>query len=176
MNQYTQLARQTVENYTKTGKIILLPEDLPPEFYSVQKGVFVTIHKTEDGKECLRGCVGTFAPTKKNIAKEIIQNAIWASQEDNRFCPVTEDELDSLNYEVSLLNPPEQIYTAEDLDPKKFGVIVKTEDGRTGLLLPDIEDIDFPLRQIEIAAQKGCIDWKKEEFSLFRFTVEKYKE
>ncbi len=176
MNKYTQLARQTIETYAKTGKIIPVPRDLPEEFYIDRKGVFITIYKNKNGRKSLRGCVGTFEPVQKNIAEEIIQNAIWASQKDNRFQPVIESELDNLNYEVSLLNPPEQIYATKDLNPEKFGVIIKTRDDRCGLLLPNIEGIDSPLHQIEIAAQKGCIDFHREEFSLFRFTVTKYKE
>lgn len=176
MDEHTALARQTVETYAKTGNTIPLPQDLPESFYSEQKGVFVTIYKNEDGGKRLRGCVGTFSPTRENIATEIIQDAIFASQEDDRFNPITENELGSLSYEVSLLNPPEQIYSDADLDVKKYGVIVKTADGRTGLLLPDIEGVDSPAHQIEIAARKGGIDFKKEEFSLFRFTVTKYKE
>ena len=176
MDKYTQLARQTVETFIKTGKIIDVPDNLPGEFYSSQKGVFVTIFKNNAKRSCLRGCIGTLEPTKPNIAEEIIQNAVWACRDDNRFLPVAKDELSQLSYEVSLLNPPQQIYSSADLDPQKYGVIVKTEDGRTGLLLPDIEGVESPLYQIEIAARKGCIDFEREEFSLFRFTVEKHKE
>lgn len=176
MDEYTALARQTVETYAKTGNTIPVPQDLPENFYREQKGVFVTVYKNEDGERRLRGCVGTFSPTWENITAEIIQNAIFASQEDDRFDPVTENELGSLSYEVSLLNPPEQIYSGADLDVKKYGVIVKTADGRIGLLLPDIEGVDSPLHQIEIAARKGRIDFQREEYSLFRFTVTKYKE
>lgn len=176
MNSYTQLARRTVETYAKTGAVISVPQNLPEEFYSEKKGVFVSIFKKENGQKCLRGCVGTFMPTKSNIAEEIIQNAIWASQEDDRFCPVAANELDKLVYEVSLLDAPEQTYSDRDLDPKEYGVIIRTQDGRCGLLLPDLEGIDSPLLQIQIAAQKGCIDFERENFSLFRFTVTKYEE
>jgi len=176
MNKYTELARKTVETYAKTGKIIPVPKDLPEDFYRAQKGVFVTIYKAETDKKNLRGCVGTFEPTKSNIAEEIIQNAVWASQEDNRFSPVQSDELNSLSYEISLLEPPDQIYSTADLDSQKYGVIIKATDGRAGLLLPDIEGVDSPAYQIEIAARKGGIDIQHEEFSLFRFTVTKFKE
>jgi len=176
MDEYTSLARKTVETFARTGEVISVPEDLPDEFYSGQKGVFVTIRKEEDGKICLRGCVGTFAPTKDNIAEEIIQNAIFASQKDDRFLPVTAGELQDLRYEVSLLEPPEQIFSTSELDAKKYGVILRTDDGRCGLLLPDIEGIGDPLQQIGIAADKGGIDFEREEFSLWRFTVTKYEE
>jgi len=176
MNAYTELARQTVENYAKTGQTIPIPADLPPEFYSEKKGVFVTIFKAEGGQKNLRGCVGTLAPTRENIAEEISQNAVWASQDDNRFPPINETELDKLAYEVSLLEPPERIRGAEDLDPERYGVIVEAQDGRTGLLLPAIEGVDSPLCQIGIAARKAGIDITREEYVLFRFTVTKFEE
>jgi AmmeMemoRadiSam system protein A len=176
MDRYTELARKTVETLVKTGETILLPTDLPAEFYSEKKGVFVTIHKTEEGCRSLRGCIGTLFPTRENVAEEIIQNAVWAGHEDDRFPPVAAEELLCLDYEVSLLNEPQRINSSEDLDPSKYGVIVKTPDGRTGLLLPDIEGVDSPLQQIEIAARKGRIDPRVDAFSLWRFTVTKYAE
>lgn len=176
MDSHTQLARRTVEVYAGTRKTISVPEGLPQEFYSCHKGVFVTIYKMEDNDKHLRGCMGTFLPCAKNIAEEIIRNAICASRQDDRFLPVVKNELAMLSYEVSLLDTPEKIYTTEDLDPRKYGVIIKSEDGRAGLLLPDIQGVDAPLHQVQIAAQKGCIDFHAESFSLFRFTVEKHKE
>jgi AmmeMemoRadiSam system protein A len=176
MDPYVQLARRTVEAFARTGKKMPLPEDLPESFYAQKKGVFVTIHKEEEGRRCLRGCVGTFLPTRPNVAEEILQNAIWASQEDNRFCPVSAEELGLLHYEVSLLEPAEQIYSTAELDPRRYGVIVKSADGRTGLLLPDIEGIDSPLHQVEIAARKAGIDLDREEVTLWRFTVTKHEE
>lgn len=176
MDEYAALARKTVEDYSKTGKIIPLPKDLPEDFYMSRKGIFITIYSDQDSKRCLRGCIGTFEPSKDNIAEEIIQNSVLASREDRRFFPVKEAELPDLSYEVSILEPPEQIYSSEDLNPEKYGVIVRTPDGRCGLLLPDIESVNSPLHQIGIAAQKGCIDFQHEEFTLWRFTVTKHKE
>lgn len=175
-NPYTGLARETTETFARRGEIMPVPEGLPPEFYATRKGVFVTIHKSENDRRKLRGCVGTFEPTRENIAQEIIQNAIFASQEDDRFRPVSEDELETLDYEISLLEPPERIYSDQDLDSDKYGVILKTEDGRCGLLLPGIEGIDSPLHQIRIAADKGGIDLGCDQFSLWRFAVKKYTE
>jgi len=173
MNEYVKLAKNTIEKYIKTGKKIGVPKDLPEEFYGVRKGVFVTICEKHSSKK-LRGCVGTFIPTKENIAEEIINNAISAAVHDYRFDPVLESELDNLIYEVSLLNPSEQINSVTGLDAKKYGVIVKSQDGRTGLLLPDIKGVDTPEEQISIACQKAEIDLEVEKIELFRFTVSKY--
>lgn len=176
MNEYIKLARSTIETYIKTGKKIVIPKNLPEEFYNCQKGVFVTIYEKNGnsaGKK-LRGCIGTFQPTKENIAQEIIDNAISAAIHDYRFDPVTEKDLSNLSYEVSLLNPPEQIDSIENLDTKKYGVIVKSQNGKIGLLLPDIEGVDTPKHQISIACQKAEINLNEEKIELFRFTVSKY--
>jgi AmmeMemoRadiSam system protein A len=175
MNIYTKIAKESVEKYIQTKEIMEILEDLPADFLSLQKGVFVTIYKKAGNIKELRGCIGTVSPTRENVAEEIIQNAIWAAAEDFRFTPIQENELGDLEYEVSLLNPPEAISSPKELDTKKFGVIVRTKDGRSGLLLPDIEGVELPEEQIEIACQKGGIDIA-EKFDLYRFTIDKYKQ
>lgn len=175
MDKYIELAQKSIEHYLKTGNKIAIPDDLPEEFYNSRKGVFVTIYKKANPEKCLRGCIGTFLPTKNNIAQEIIDNAISSACYDYRFNPVTESELDNLIFEISLLNQPEQVDSIESLDAKKYGVIVKSKDGRTGLLLPDIEGVDSPEHQIAIACQKAGINPQCEKIELYRFTVEKHK-
>ena len=183
MNPYINLAKQSVENYIKTGKIIELPKDLPKEFYNRKAGVFVTIKKDNE----LRGCIGTFLPTRKNIGEEIISNAISAATKDYRFPLIAQNELSELNYEVSILSKPEQIERIENptkfseekfrrvgLNPKKYGVIVKTTDGRSGLLLPGLDGVNSAEQQISIACQKAGINYELDKIILYRFTIEKH--
>ncbi len=173
MNEYVNLAKSAIGEYVKTGTIIPVPENLPPEFYEKKHGVFVSIH---NGAE-LRGCIGTYLPAHKNLAKEIILNSIAACSRDNRFSPISAEELPNLKIEVSLLSVPEKISTPDELDPKKYGVIVKCPDGRTGLLLPDLEGVDSIEQQISIAYQKGGISPALEkEMEIFKFTVQKFSE
>ncbi|MCK5084370.1 MAG: AmmeMemoRadiSam system protein A [Candidatus Pacebacteria bacterium] len=174
MNEYVKLAKNVIETYIKTGKKIEVPENLPGEFYDVRKGVFVTIYEKHSEKK-LRGCIGTFMPTKENVALEIIDNAISAAIHDYRFSPVVESELGDIQYEISLLNPPKQIDSIENLSPEKYGVIIKSPSGKIGLLLPGIKGVKTPEHQISIACQKAGIDLDKERIKLFRFTVEKHK-
>ena len=84
MNSYILLAKQAIENYIENGGIIAQSEDLPEEFLNRSAGAFVTIMKNGE----LRGCIGTFSPTKESIAKEIISNAIAAATQDHRFGPI----------------------------------------------------------------------------------------
>ncbi|HHU69908.1 MAG TPA: AmmeMemoRadiSam system protein A, partial [Thermoanaerobacterales bacterium] len=162
---YVSLARKSLETYVKEGLIIDPPEGLPNEFYNKKAGAFVTIKK--HGR--LRGCIGTIAPTRDCIAREIIENAISAGCGDPRFYPVGEDELPYLEYSVDILLEPEPVSSIEELDPKRYGVIVR-KGSRTGLLLPDLEGVDTPEEQVAIACQKAGIRLD-EDFELERFEV-----
>ena len=182
MSPYVSLAKIAVEKYIKEGKLIFPPKDLPQELFKEKSGVFVTIEKEIKSSPILRGCIGTYLPTRENIAQEIISNAIAAATEDYRFNAIKEQELEKLSYTVSLLGRPEQIKDLKGLDPKKYGVIVKTFSAeephktvKTGLLLPDLEGVDTIEKQISITCQKAGINPKKEKIVIYRFTVKKYQ-
>ena len=166
---YVKLARQTVEQYVKSRTAPKVPKDLPEEMLKAQAGAFVSIHKNGD----LRGCIGTFLPTKDCLAEEIISNAISASTRDPRFSAITPDELSELEINVDVLSEPERIYSLEELDVKRYGVIVSC-GYRRGLLLPDLEGVDTVEQQVRIAMMKGGID-EDEEITLHRFEVIRHK-
>jgi AmmeMemoRadiSam system protein A len=168
MHPLTALARGTVEYYARKGKKPSPPAELIPEMKE-RAGVFVSIHK----KGALRGCIGTLEPAQKNVAEEIITNAVSASTRDPRFSPVSPDELKDLDYSVDVLTAPEPVDDISQLDPKKYGVIVEA-DWRRGLLLPDLEGVDSAEYQIEICRQKGGIA-PEEPVQLYRFEVKRYK-
>jgi MEMO1 family protein len=163
-----QLARQTIEIYVRSRRRIDPPADLTPEMRE-QAGVFVSIH--EDGE--LRGCIGTFGPTTENVAQEVIQNAVSSATRDPRFVPVTAGELPRLEINVDVLTAPEAIQGPEELDPKRYGVIVES-GRRRGLLLPDLEGVDTVAYQIEIAKRKAGIDLQ-EPVKLYRFEVRRFR-
>ena len=164
-DDYVKLARHSLEFFVKNHKPATLPENLPQEMISRRAGAFVSLHK--DGK--LRGCIGTIAPTTSNVAEEILQNAISACSRDPRFSPVEVSELEDIVYSVDVLGEPERIFDAKDLDVKKYGVIVEN-NGRRGLLLPDLEGIETVEEQISIAKQKATIG-VREKVDLWRFEV-----
>ena len=162
---YVKLARASAEYYVKNGEVMPLPEDVAPELLNVRAGAFVSIHKFG----ALRGCIGTIASTQKNLALEIIENAVSAVSKDPRFQPVTEDELKYLDINVDVLGEAEKISSPAELDVKKYGVIVQSGYKR-GLLLPDLDGVDTVEQQISIARRKGGIA-PDEEVDLFRFEV-----
>jgi AmmeMemoRadiSam system protein B/AmmeMemoRadiSam system protein A len=167
MSPLVRLARKTVETYVKEGKIPQ-PGELTPEMKE-RAGVFVSIHKFGD----LRGCIGTFEPTKDNVAEETMTNAISSATGDPRFPPVAPNELKDLDYSVDVLTTPEPIDSQDQLDPRRYGVIVEC-GFRRGLLLPDLEGVDTVDYQIDICRRKAGID-PDEPVKLYRFEVKRYK-
>ncbi|MCX6746090.1 MAG: AmmeMemoRadiSam system protein A [Candidatus Parcubacteria bacterium] len=175
MDPYIKLAKETIKHYLLTKKTIEVPEDLPAEMLNKRAGVFICFKNKGE----LRGCIGTFLPVYENIADEIIQNTISAATRDHRFLPVHVSELKDLKITIDILAEPVRIEDEEinQLNAKKFGVVVKSEDGlRTGLLLPDLEGVDTVEDQISIASQKAGIDPLVENFHVYKFTVKRHEE
>ena len=181
-----RLARMSLETYIKEHREIELAdvcdelvkdtayggikdEELYEQITTGRAGAFVSLHK--DGR--LRGCIGTISPTRDTLAEEIIENAIAASTRDPRFDPVMVDELPYLEYSVDVLSPAEPIDSPDQLDVKRYGVIV-TNGSRRGLLLPNLDTIDTVTEQISIARRKAGIG-ENEPVKLQRFEVVRHK-
>ena len=166
-----ELARRTIETYVRENKVIDPPEELTPEMEQ-QAGTFVSLH---DAQGQLRGCIGTFLPTQPNVALEVIHNAISAATRDPRFPRVMPDELRGLQVKVDVLSEPEPVSGPEELDARRYGVIVQATQGwhRRGLLLPDLEGVDAVEDQIRICRLKAGIG-PNEPIELSRFEVARY--
>ena len=161
------LAKEAVEEYVRFGRTTSVPVPAPPEL-AVRAGAFICLKIHGQ----LRGCIGTIEPTKPNLAAEIISNAINSATEDPRFFPVMADDLDDLEYTVDVLSHAERIDGLDQLDPKKYGVIVESGYKR-GLLLPDLEGVDTVEEQVDIAMNKACI-YRGEPVTLYRFQVTRH--
>lgn len=171
-DDYIKLARMTIESYIK-DKTRLNFQDVAGEFSeefieeakAQEAGTFVTIHKDAS----LRGCIGTISSTQENLIEEIINNAISASGHDPRFNEVQAEELMDLDISVDVLMPAEKIHSTDQLDVKKYGVIVEKGHKR-GLLLPNLEGVDTIKEQVRIAMDKAGIT-KEDGAQLYRFEV-----
>lgn len=168
-DEYVSLARESLEHYIKTGKTLELKDNLPSQMLNIKAGTFVSLKKNGQ----LRGCIGTIEGVQQNIALEIAENAISAGTRDPRFYPVDEDELGEIEYSVDVLGGAEPISSENELDPKRYGVIV-TKDSRSGLLLPNLEGVDTVDEQVKIALNKAGIN-KGEDYSLERFEVIRHR-
>ena len=168
-DELVKLARKTIENYILNDETITVPVDASEYITNTKGAVFVSIHKFGE----LRGCIGTILPVTNSIAEEIIRNAILASTEDHRFERITKDELKYLEINVDVLSKPEEIESIDELDVKKYGIIVNSGFKR-GLLLPDIDGVDTVEEQISIAKRKGNIS-DNEEIIIEKFEVIRHK-
>jgi AmmeMemoRadiSam system protein A len=168
LSAHVKLARASLEHYLSTRTLLPVPDPLPAGMEG-RAGAFVSLKRQGE----LRGCIGTIEPVRRNLAEEIIYNAISAGVEDPRFWPVELDELQGLSISVDVLSPAEAIDSEEELDPKRYGVIVSGR-GRVGLLLPNLEGIDTVAQQVGIARQKAGLR-PDEPVRLSRFEVIRYE-
>ena len=130
-----KLARQTIENYVKTGKPIAIPEDCPKEL-NEKKGVFVTIYKKNTKQ--LRGCIGIPYP-EMSLIEALIHAAISVCS-DPRFQPLRHEELEDIFIEVSVLTNPEPVKTRnfdKEIEIGKHGLIIR-KGLQGGLFLPKV--------------------------------------
>jgi AmmeMemoRadiSam system protein A len=162
-----QLARKTIEAYVRDGKTLRQTHELG-ELGDLRAGAFVSLHRHGD----LRGCIGTIESAYGDLEREVIHNAISAATRDPRFPPVRAGELADLDISVDVLGEAESIQGLEQLDPRLYGVIVEGGN-RRGLLLPDLEGVDTPQQQVEIALRKAWIE-PGETYRLYRFRVDRY--
>lgn len=160
-------ARQVVRAALEYSR---LPDPPDGEFYNRLAACFVSIKKNGE----LRGCMGTLEPVERDLAHEVIRNAQAAAFSDPRFSPLVLGELPQLKFSVDVLSAPEQVDSHEQLDCKKYGVIVGC-DYRRGVLLPDLEGVQSVEHQLQIACQKAGIA-PGEEFLAHRFTVARFVE
>ncbi len=166
---HVRLARMSCEHYLRNRRMMDRPEGLPDELVISRAGCFVSLHR--HGR--LRGCIGTISPVQACLADEIIANAVSAAVRDPRFSPVRREELAEIDCSVDVLGEPEDIASRDELDVRKYGVIV-SRGPRRGLLLPDLEGVDTIDQQVSIALQKAGIR-PDEPVRLQRFLVVRHQ-
>jgi len=166
----TDLARKAVTEYIISGKEAEINEEELPEILKEKAGVFVTLKKNNK----LRGCMGTFRPVQKNAAYEIVNNAMTAAENDPRFPEVNKEEINDIKISVDILSEPELVSDKSELNPEKYGILVKGGH-QTGLLLPDLEGIETAEKQLNIAKRKAGLK-EDAEVEIYRFTVSRFNE
>ncbi len=131
-NRLLEIARRTVETKVRTGRVPDIQEDDPR--LRVPEGAFVTLRR--HGR--LRGCIGRIVAWTP-LAETVRDMAVAAATEDPRFPPVTVDELDDIEIEVSVLSQPRPVRDPAEIRMGVHGVIVK-RGGRQGVFLPQVAD------------------------------------
>jgi len=165
---YVSLAQESIHHYLNHHEKLSCPSPLSNDLKS-RSGAFVSIKKLQQ----LRGCIGTLEPCEPNLAMEIIENALKAALDDPRFSPITLGELQDLTYSIDVVRPLEKVSDVSDLDPKIYGLVVRS-NGKQGVLLPDLEGVNSTEEQIQICRSKGKIPGD-ELIEMYRFKVERFR-
>jgi uncharacterized protein len=155
------------------------PEQLKAELKE-NRGVFVTLNKNGQ----LRGCIGNIEPVK-SIFDGVSDNAKNAAFHDPRFSPLAQDELGSVQIEVSILTRPEPLKynDAKDLikklRPGIDGVIIRKQ-ARVATFLPQVWDqLEAPDAFLShLCAKAGLFpdEWKKGSLEVLTYQVQFFEE
>lgn len=121
-----QIAKDSIKNKLfgteSINKDLLLQEY--PEL-SQQRATFVTLNLNNR----LRGCIGSLIP-QRSLLEDIISNAASAAFSDPRFFPLSSDEFENIDIEISLLTIPAEL-PYKDTDDLKS----KLRTGIDGVIL-----------------------------------------
>ncbi|MBI9102968.1 MAG: AmmeMemoRadiSam system protein A [Spirochaetales bacterium] len=122
-------AREIITAYLEKRKPILLE---PTGILTTNCGAFVTLHL----KGRLRGCIGHIV-ARLPLYKTIETMAKSSAFGDPRFSPVTKEELDEIDIEISVLSPLYPAESPEDVVPGTHGIFI-TNGFHSGVLLPQV--------------------------------------
>jgi len=138
-----ELARKTIDDKLSGKSLQKINEtEISPTLLN-HCGAFVTLTKNDQ----LRGCIGRFMADEP-LYKVVQEMALSSAFKDYRFSPVTEDEMNDIEIEISVLTPLKRIYSADDFELGKQGIYM-IKGGHSGTYLP------------QVAEETG---WSKEEF------------
>jgi AmmeMemoRadiSam system protein B/AmmeMemoRadiSam system protein A len=152
-----RLARRSMESHVRDGRDLEAPPELMSRFprLGAVRGAFVTLK--EHGE--LRGCVGTLY-AQRPLAEDVAENAVYAAVRDNRFPPVSPQELKDIVVSVSALETPRPVK-----DPGADGIVSLLRQSKPGLILtykdrrstflPEVwEDLPEPVQFLSHLCQK----------------------
>jgi len=178
--ELVKLARQAVSDYFRNREL-----KIKSTKFKQKRGVFVSIHTHSDHK--LRGCIGYPYPTLP-LGEALQRAACSAAFQDTRFLPLSENELNGIIFEVSILTEPKLI---EIKDPKEYSKKIKIgKDGlimecnlHKGLLLPQVPLQFEPKWDVETFLENTCMKssllpdmWMDPRVKIFKFQCRIFKE
>lgn len=179
-NYLIKTAKNAINEYVINNRKIDVPKN-SPEYLKEKLGVFVTLNKNKN----LRGCIGYPEPVEPLI-NAVIDVSISAATADPRFPKLTEDELNEIEIEVTVLTKPEIIQVSDPIEyPKEItigedGLIIEKGFNR-GLLLPQVatehgmDNEEF----LSNTCMKAGLDyscWLNDDVKIYSFQGQIFKE
>jgi AmmeMemoRadiSam system protein A len=163
-----KVAREAIEG------VLFQKEKVPrevPEILREKMGAFVTLRKRKD----LRGCIG-YIKGVLPLYQTVEEMAIQAAFHDPRFGPLSKEEWDAIDIEISVLSPLRKIKDVGEIEVGVHGILIE-QGFCSGLLLPQVateNDWDRDMF-IEYTCYKAGLPkdaWKSENTNIYVFSAE----
>ncbi len=174
-----ELARSTLEHRLGISPEVSR-EGLEDKTLQRQCGTFVTL-KIND---TLRGCIGNLEADGP-IVESIERNALQAAFHDHRFQPLTPEELETVEIDISILSTPERLEYRDGADlrarlrPLVDGVILR-HGGKGATFLPQVwgqlPDAKRFLEHLCLKAGLPGSAWEREQPDIYTYQVQIFRE
>lgn len=137
-----RLARLTLSHYLRTGQVV--PYSTSSLWLRSPAAVFVTLRQRPAARVmgeppelgALRGCIGQIE-IEEPLYLAVQYTTIKAATTDPRFHPVTQEELDGITIEISILSPMRPVDSPDEILLGQDGLLLEGNH-RRGLLLPEV--------------------------------------
>lgn len=173
-----KLARKTIsENLAKKTEPVSIPDN---DIFDSKRGTFVTLKINNQ----LRGCIGNLS-SENPVIEGVQRNALSAAFSDYRFPPLSDNELDLIDIEVSILTEPTFLPHSggEDLlsklRPGIDGVIIKSGRNQATFLPQVWDQLPKPQQFLEHLCQKANLPanaWTSSELEVSTYQVQYFDE
>jgi len=174
-----KLARDSITSGVLTGSPLNIDlTDFSPEL-TEERASFVTL---EINKQ-LRGCIGSLEAWQP-LVEDIINNSWAAAFSDPRFPPVTQNELEVINFHLSILSKPKiMLFSSEEdliqqLQPYIDGLVLE-EGAKRATFLPSVwENLTDSKQFLSHLKQKAGLptDYWSDNLRVHRYTTESFGE
>lgn len=127
------LAKKSIRFYIEEGDRFIPSKDQYSDKLTTNCGAFVSIYINRD----LHGCIGRIKTTSTPLIHIVCDVAVSAAFYDNRFSPLTEEDLEKYQVEISVLTPLKKIDSIDEIEVGKHGIFI--EKGiYSGTFLPQV--------------------------------------
>jgi hypothetical protein len=126
------IARSSIRTILYENKKVRIDPATIPDNLKKDLGAFVTLRINGS----LRGCIGRFI-SNDPLYEVVNQMAVASALEDYRFNPLTKDEFEKTEIEISVLGPLKKINNISEIVIGRHGIYIK-KDFRSGTMLPQV--------------------------------------
>lgn len=126
------VAREAISKVLHSKDILPVPAEDITDTIKTRCGAFVSVYVDKE----LRGCKGRFGESQPlyEVVKDMACSAAFG---DYRFFPITAEELERLEIEISVMTPLKKITSADEIELGKHGIYM--EKGiASGTFLPQV--------------------------------------